>query len=69
MPTAMKILLSEWAAKRYSPAPSAFVLRRWCREGEISPAPEKVGRDWYVDESAKRLTSEPRLSLVDRLTA
>ena len=46
----MKILLTDWAARRYDPAPSAFVLRKWCRDGEISPPPEKVGRDWYVDD-------------------
>lgn len=66
----MKILLSHWATKRYSPAPSDFVLRKWCREGQIHPAPEKVGRDWYVDEKAERIlerTGNPRRSLVDRL--
>ncbi|MGE0674835.1 MAG: excisionase [Methylibium sp.] len=53
----MKILLSDWAARRYQPAPSMFVLRKWCRDGEIHPQPEKVGREWYVDENARRLTS------------
>lgn len=52
----MKILLSDWAARRYQPAPSDFVLRKWCRNGEIHPAPEKVGREWYVDENARRIT-------------
>lgn len=51
----MKILLADWAARRYSPAPTPFVLRKWCRNGEISPRPEKVGRDWYVDETARRV--------------
>lgn len=66
----MKILLSAWAARRYDPAPSPFVLRKWCRHGEIHPPPEKVGREWMVDENATRLTgNEPRRSLVDRLRA
>ncbi len=66
----MKILLTEWAARLYSPAPSAFVLRKWAREGEIYPPPEKVGRDWMVDERAVRqLDDRPRESLVDRLRA
>lgn len=52
----MKILLSDWAAKRYQPVPSMFVLRKWCRDGEIYPPPEKVGREWYVDEQARRVT-------------
>jgi predicted site-specific integrase-resolvase len=56
----MKILISAWAARLYSPAPSAFVLRKWCRNGEIYPPPEKVGRDWFVDEAARRITgTEP----------
>jgi hypothetical protein len=74
-----KIPLSTWAALKYSPTPSAWVLRRWCRDGEISPAPERVGREWYVLETATRgaAVSQPlptdetamprRLSLVERL--
>lgn len=75
-----KIPLSTWAARNYSPTPSAWVLTRWCRDGEISPPPERVGRGWYVLETATRgaavaqpLPSEtpeanaPRLSLVARL--
>ncbi len=53
----MKILLTDWAARRYDPAPSPFVLRKWCRDGEIHPLPEKVGREWYVDENARRITA------------
>ena len=52
----MKIKLSEWAGRLYSPAPSAWLLRKWCRDGEIHPQPERVGRDWYVEETARRLT-------------
>lgn len=67
----MKIKLTTWAAAQYSPAPSLWTLRKWARDGEISPAPEKVGRDYYVEESARRLVGgQPaRLSLVDRLKA
>lgn len=67
----MKILLLDWAARNYSPPPSLWTLRKWARDGEISPAPEKVGRDYYVEESARRLVGgQPaRLSLVDRLKA
>lgn len=67
----MKILLSEWAAQRYSPPPSDWVLRKWARDGEIHPAPEKVGRDWYVDEKASRITdyTPPHGRLAERLTA
>ena len=65
----MKIKLTAWAARHYDPAPSLWVLQKWAREGEISPAPEKVGRDYYVDENARRLVGGGRLSLVERLRA
>ena len=73
-----KIPLTEWAARHYDPAPSAWVLRRWARDGEIHPPPERVGREWYVHETATRSAAgqqpdsppQPaRLSLVERLQA
>lgn len=64
----MKILLADWAARQYSPAPSTWVLRKWVRAGQISPAPERVGSAYYVDENAKRQVTQ-RPSLVDRLRA
>ena len=64
----MKILLREWAAKRYDPVPSDFTLRRWAREGEIVPAPEMVGTRYYVDERAERIGSNMP-SLLDRIRA
>ena len=67
----MKIPLTDWASKHYAPAPSLFTLRRWARDGEIWPAPEKVGKSWMVEESARRLSSSMpgTLTLVDRLRA
>lgn len=64
----MKILLTDWAARHYSPAPSIWVLRKWVRDGEIYPAPEKVGSAYYVEDTARRQLS-PRPSLVERLRA
>jgi Excisionase-like protein len=61
-----RIPLPEWAAQHYSPPPSLWVLRQWARQGEIWPAPEKVGRSYYVREDARRQTTE-RASLVSRL--
>ena len=55
----MKITLSEWAAKRYNPPPPLFTLRRWARDGEIQPAPEKVGKAYYVHENAERIGVTP----------
>jgi hypothetical protein len=62
------ITLEAWAAARYDPPPSIWVLRRWARDGELFPAPEKVGRTYYVREDARRITA-PAMSLVDRLKA
>lgn len=64
----MKILLAAWAAKMYDPPPSAWVLRKWVREGQICPPPERVGNAYYVDEDARRLTGQ-RLTVVERLRA
>jgi len=66
----MKLLLTEWAAKHYRPAPSLFTLRRWARDGEIWPQPERVGKSWMVEESAVRLAhNAPPLDLLQRITA
>jgi len=65
----MKIPLQEWAAIHYNPAPSAHVLRRWARDGEITPAPERVGKEWYVSQTATRGEVVRSLSLVERLRA
>jgi hypothetical protein len=61
-----KIPLTAWASSRYDPPPSAWVLRKWVREGEIYPPPELVGSKYYVSETAKRLGTE---GLVERLEA
>lgn len=64
----MKITLAAWAADRYDPPPSAYVLRKWVRDGQIHPAPELVGKAYYVDPKARRLTPDmPRRGLVARL--
>lgn len=51
----MKITLSEWGKRNYSPSPSAHILRTWARTGQIIPAPEFVGRTLMVDEHAQRI--------------
>lgn len=64
----MKITLEEWAAKHYSPTPTPWVLGQWRRAGQIHPLPERVGREWYVDENAQRVTHNTRRpSLVNRI--
>ena len=50
----MKLSLDEWAANQYGKhVPCMATLRRWAREGHISPAPQKIGRKWLVDETAR----------------
>lgn len=60
------ITLQAWAEAHYDPPPTQWVLRRWARDGELHPRPEKVGRTYYVASDARRLTGAPR-SLVERL--
>lgn len=57
--------LPDWAAIHYSPPPSLYVLRKWVREGQIYPPPEKVGKAYYVRPEARRHVATG--SLVDRL--
>ena len=63
----MKLLLTDWAAKHYSPPPPLFTLRRWARDGEIWPAPEKAGKHWYVDEAATRIAHTAGPTLLQRI--
>lgn len=50
-----KIKLRDWAERNFSPRPSDWVLNQMCRRGEIYPAPIKIGRDWWVHESARHI--------------
>lgn len=64
----MKITINLWAEKNYTPAPTPWVLGQWRRAGQIHPIPERVGREWYVEEDAQRITYDsPRPSLVHRI--
>ena len=65
------IPVAAWAADRYDPPPSDWVLRRWCRDGEIYPAPERVGKSLYVREDARRLNGAAPVGggLLAQLTA
>ncbi len=51
----IKITLTDWGARHYSPAPSIRILRAWAASGQIVPAPERVGLRWMVDENAVRV--------------
>jgi len=47
-----QIPLTEWAARHFDPPPSIRTLRRWAREGRISPRPVLVGREYRAAEDA-----------------
>jgi Excisionase-like protein len=48
-----KVTLEEWARSQYETPPSIKTLRRWAREFRIFPLPQKNGRKYYVDPSAR----------------
>jgi hypothetical protein len=64
----MKTSLAEWAKLHFRKPPSLWTLRRMARDGEITPQPVLVGREYQVEETA-RLTVDvqARPSLVDRV--
>lgn len=70
---AAKLLpLERWAAIIYGDAaPGIGTLRRWARNGNISPPAQKHGRTYYVAENAAYVATCPsgarRVSLVDRM--
>jgi hypothetical protein len=63
-----RILLAAWAEAQFDPPPSLWTLRRLVREGNIHPPPVLIGRQYYVEPTAKLLTADmPRRSLVEQL--
>lgn len=50
----MRVTLEKWAAAQYGESsPSVQTLRRWCRDGKIFPIPQKHGRSYFVEETAR----------------
>lgn len=47
------IPLSTWAARLFEKAPCERTLRRWRENGNIMPAPKKIGRAYHVLETAR----------------
>lgn len=52
-----KLTLAEWAAENYKTPPSPNTLRKWAREGRITPKPIKHGRNYYVDANSQYVAS------------
>jgi predicted site-specific integrase-resolvase len=48
-----KLTLAEWAADHFKTPPSPNTLRKWAREGRITPKPIKHGRNYYVDANSQ----------------
>jgi hypothetical protein len=63
----MKIQLTEWGERNYSPPPSHRILRAWAASGQLLPTPEKVGRIWMVDEHTIRVAI-PETSDLSRMS-
>lgn len=53
-----KLTLAEWAADHFRTPPSPNTLRKWAREGRITPRPIKHGRNYYVDANSQYLDPE-----------
>ncbi|MBP2871159.1 MULTISPECIES: excisionase [Pseudomonas] len=70
-----KLTLAEWAAENYKTPPSPNTLRKWAREGRITPKPIKHGRNYYVDANSQYLEPEklarriPGSTLIERVEA
>ena len=59
----MLITLPQWNKTKFGGKFSLHTLRGWARNGLISPAPVKAGRDWLVDDSASYVSSEKAQSI------
>lgn len=59
----------DWAALHYDPPPSIHTLRKWCREGRISPAAQLTGREYRVREGAVYVPRPRRRPPLPKITA
>lgn len=63
----MKIRLNDWLKAQFDPAPAIRTARNWIKEGKIYPPPQKVGRAYYVEQSAIFNDGTLRPRLADRI--
>jgi len=47
------ITLQQWNEQLFNGRYTLNTLRAWARNGHISPAPEKIGKDWMVALDAR----------------
>lgn len=62
----MKIRLDNWLALNFSPPPAITTARLWIKQGKIFPTPVKIGRSYYLEESAT-FQSGQRPTLANRI--
>ncbi|MDE1139540.1 MAG: excisionase [Paraburkholderia tropica] len=62
----MKIRLEDWLRREFDPPPAVVTAYRWIKEKKIFPAPQKVGRAYYVDTKAVYRNGVQKLSLAER---
>ncbi|WP_423359653.1 excisionase [Pseudomonas citronellolis] len=43
------VTLKQWAELNFDPPPSLNTIRKWARDGLLSPAPTKHGRAYYTN--------------------
>ena len=57
MTAPLKVPMRAWVAARYAPPvpDRPRTWRKWIAKGEIHPAPELVGNEYYVLETAVRV--------------
>ncbi len=67
------ITLKQWAELNFDPPPSLNTVRRWARDGLLSPTPTKHGRAYYIQPDARYLPQEKRKvqpgPLIERISA
>ena len=58
-----RITIESWIALHYEPegAPSIHTVRRWIRDGHITPLPEKHGRTYYLSPKAEYYVEAQRV--------
>lgn len=54
----MKIPLSDWVARNFSPPPNRKTVSKWRKEGRICPVPIFIGRGYFVEETARFICEE-----------
>jgi hypothetical protein len=63
----MKIRLDVWLKRNFDPPPAIRTARLWINAGKIYPPPVKLGRSYYVEQTAVFQDGIERPSLAQRV--